>query len=222
MLTVLYNVTLNAQLALRFRIVITKQLLNQFITASSTALRFMAKFSFSCLHKLLSRSEMEKLALESTEVDMLARCLNRIDNFFGGFENLLLTLMNLACFPKNRAVFVNGGIVHILMSLAQTETGHTQMYALRTLMNMIPETSVAEVHNIKTSKSGKTKTITSKTTKIITESSAFMKFVRNFEPAGVNRDICQGIALLTMPLENPGLLVKNLFFVCSFLCKAMM
>ena len=206
-LTVLYNVSLNSELSLRFRIVMTKQLLKQFFTKSSPSLKFIAKFSFSCLHRILSRSELRQLALDKVEVNMLARCLNGIDNFFGGYENLLLTLTKLAHFPENWTLFVNGGIVHALMSLALTESGHTKVLSVRALLNMIPEASIPESHSQKEaplSKSRYEKSPTNQVTKIITGSPAFMEFVMTYEAAGICKDLCLGIKLLTTPLQNTG------------------
>ena len=207
-LTTLYNVSLNSEISLRFRIVVTKQLLKQFITKNSPFLRFIAKFSFSCLHRILSRSELNQLTLDQVEVDMLARCLNRVDKFFGGFECLLMTLSKLACFPKNWPLFANGGVVRILMSLSLRENGSTQIYAVRTLLNMIPEPVIVESHSqmVTTTSPNKTceKPLTSPATKIMVGSPDFMEFVRTHESAAACGDLFRGIELLTKPLENPG------------------
>ena len=205
-LTTLYNTTLNSELSLRFRIVVTKKLLEHFIASSSSALRFMSKFNLSCMHKILSRSELEQLVLDTFEVDMLGRCLRRVDNFFGGYECLLLTLSKLAHFPKNWTLFVDAGIVHTLISLALTETGCTKVYTIRTLLNMIPEPVITDSdHSQKVSARKYGEPLTNQVTRIIQESLTFMEFVRTFNSAGVCRDLCLGIQLLTSPIENPGL-----------------
>ena len=213
MLTSLYNVALNPKCSLQFRIVITKQLLKQFISTSALSLRFIAKFSFSCFHRILSTSEVKQLALDNIEVDMLARCLNGVDNFFGGFECLLLTVSNLASFPNNWVLFTNGGVVQILMTLALSESGPTQIYAVRALLNMIPEPLIAEPH-IQTvascSKSMYMKPLTNPATMIFTKSPTFMEFVRTYESAGVCGDLLLGIKLLTIALEKPGKYIKVL------------
>lgn len=197
-LTALYNVTLNSDYSLRFRIVIAKQLLKQFFT-SSQSLKFIAKFSFSCLHKILSRSELKQLALNGVEVAMLARCLTGVDNFFGGYENLLLTLSKLAHFPENWILFASGGIVHNLMSLALMGNEHTKMISLRTLLNMIPEPSIPDPN-----KALLKSIYTNQVTQIISESPPFMELVNSYQSTENCKDLCHGIKVLTTPLENPG------------------
>ena len=207
-LTTLYNVTLNSEYSLRFRIVIAKQLLKQFFT-SGQALKFIAKFSFSCLHRILSRSELRQLVLDKVEVDMLARCLARVDNFFGGYENLLLTLSKLAHFPDNWTLFTSGGVVQILMSVALTGSENKKVLSLRTLLNMIPEPLIPESSGQKGSQKEAflLKSIhTNQTTKMMTESPTFMELVKSHQSqaTGSCRDLCHGIKVLTTPLENPG------------------
>lgn len=141
---------------------------------------------------------------------MLARCLARVDNFFGGYENLLMTISKLAHFPENWTLFTSGCVVQILMSVALTGSEHEKVLSLKTLLNMIPEPLIPESSgkkgNQKEALSLKS-VYTNQTTKIMTESPSFMELVKSCQPSGSCRDLCHGIKVLTTPLENPGTLM---------------
>ena len=167
----------------------------------------MAKFSFGCFHKIVSRSEMKQLTLNQFEVDMLTRCLNGVDKFFGGYEHLLLTVSKLAKFANNWKSFAEAGFVQILMSLVISEKGCIQIYAAQALLNMIPEPVVAELLDKAVKLKSKCichKPLTNQATVMVTSSTTFMDFVKFYKSTGVCGDILHGIKVLTQPLENPG------------------
>lgn len=173
------------------------------MASRNPALSIIAKFCFSCFHGVLSRSEMNQLTLDKSEVDMLKKCLKGVDKFFGGFEHLLLTISKLTSFPNNWKLFTEEGFVQVLMSLALTRSGFTQIYAVKALLNMIPEPLIVESRNQSVAPIYK-KPQTNEATMMITESPTFMEFLRTHELAGVSGDLLHGIKLLTQPLENPG------------------
>ena len=141
-LSALYNVVLDSELARRFRIAITQRLFNYFITKDDVGIRCLTKFSISCMHMILSRSEFNKVCLVPVEGDMLARCLNGVDSFFGGHENLIATITNLGRNPQNCQIFVDVGIVSILKSLAVANFS-TANDVLSALLSMIPEPEIS-------------------------------------------------------------------------------
>lgn len=149
---------------------------------------------------------MKQLKLDRFEVDMLARCLNGVDKFFGGYDHLLLTVSKLTSFPNLWRLFAEGGFVQILISLALTKSGCTQVYAVKALLNMIPEAVIDESHNETVTKSACVKPLTNQATVIVTSSLKLMEFVKSYPSTvtGVCSDLLQGIKLLTQPLDNPG------------------
>ena len=140
-LSALFNVLLDSELARRFRIVITQRLFNYFLTKDDVGIRCLTKFSISCMNMILSRSEFNKICLVPVEGDMLARCLNGVDSFFSGHENLIETIANLGRNPQNCQIFMDVGIVSILKSLAVANTSNANG-VLRALFNMIPEPEI--------------------------------------------------------------------------------
>lgn len=195
-LTTLYNIVLDPDLAKRFRIAVTKKLLNYFATKSDVKIGCLAKFSWSCMHMLLSKSEMNQVCLRSVEADMLARCLKRSDPFWGGFDNLIRTVENLARIPKHWQVFLDTGIVGVLKELA-LENGLATNGALRALLNMIPEPDVTDTQQQKPELMPPTNSVTA----LLTSDLAFMELVRTSEEC-----ICKGLVLLLCPRgsQKPG------------------
>lgn len=191
---------LNANLAMRFQIIVTKKLLEPLLSTPDVGKRCILKFSLSCMHKLHSRSELNQFALDSIEVDMLARYIKGVDSFSGGQDNLLLTIENLAHIPNNWQLFANAGIVHSLASLVLSEGGFTRKHALKSLLNMIPEPQIVDTEERDLKKQAQILPFTSPASIVFMEMSALVDFIRSETKC----EICQGIHLLTSPLENPG------------------
>ena len=195
-LTAIYNVVLDSELAKRFRITMTQRLFNYFLTKDDVGIRSLTKFSISCMHMILSRSEFNKVCLVSVEADMLARCLNGVDSFFGGHENLIATVANLARNPQNCQIFLDAGIVGILKSLVVANTSESNTNGiLYALVNMIPEPEI----------SSQTDQISlplcSPVTEMLTGDPKFMELLCN-----ANEDVPKVLDLLLNPLnlEKPG------------------
>lgn len=180
MLTTLYNVALNPELAKHFRIVITKELLVFFASKKDDAeICFLAKFIRSCLYMLLSRSEMNQVCISLKEADMLAQCLEGRDPFFAGYDNLVTTIRNLALLPKNRKIFFDTGIISTLKELALKNEVNGIFYAL---LNMISE---SDAH-------GETFAHTDDAIRaLLTSDSSFMELL-----CGSNKEVCRGLNLL--------------------------
>ena len=202
----LYNVVLDPSLAMRFRIVLTKKLLKPFLSTPDVGMRCITKFSLSCMHRLQSRSELSQISLDSVEVNMLARCLNAVDTFFGGQDNLLLTIENLARIPSTWQLFVNAGIVHTLASLVLSEEGFTRKHALKALLNMIPEPNIAEgdAQGKDANKQFPKLPLTSPASNLFTRMSPLVEFINEQAGDSDYYEICKAIQLLTSSPENPG------------------
>ena len=159
-------------------------------------IRCLTKFSISCMHMILSRSEFNKVCLISVEADMLARCLNGVDSFFSGHENLIVTIANLGRNPGNCQVFVDAGIIGILKSLAVTSTSEsTTNGTLCALLNMIPEPEISsQTDNISLP-------LCNSVTETLTADAKFMQLLYNS-----NKEVSKVLCLLLKPmdLEKPG------------------
>jgi len=158
------------------------------------------------MHKLHSRSELNQIKLDSVEVSMLARCLNGVDTFFGGKDNLLLTIENLARIPSTWQLFVNAGVVHTLASLILSEEGFTRKHALKALLNMIPEPEIAEsdAKGKGVNKQVRNQPLTSPASNVFTRMSSLVDFIKGQAGDSNCYEICKAIQLLTSSLENPG------------------
>lgn len=189
-LTSLYNVALSPKLAGRFRIVITKKLLDYFLRQDDIGVRFQAKFCMGCLWLVLSKSELNQVSICSKEADMLARCLRGYDAFFGGYANLIKTIGNLALFPKNRQVFFDTGIVSTLTVVA-VNMPSVSNEIFYTLLNMI-STLDSSSDSIKA---------------LLTSDHSFMKLIRSS-----SKDVCKGLQLILSAshCENPGMSIGQL------------
>ena len=169
-------------------------------------MRCITKFSLSCMHRLQSRSELSQISLDSVEVSMLARCLNGVDTFIGGQDNLLLTIENLARIPSTWQLFVNAGVVHTLASLVLSEEGFTRKHALKALLNMIPEPNIAEgnAQGKDVNKQVPKLPLTSPASSVFTRMSPLVEFINGQAGDSDCYEICKAIQLLTSSPENPG------------------
>lgn len=192
-LTILYNVVLDPNLAKLFRIIITKKLLDFFVTKSDVKIRCLAKFSMGCMHMLLSRSEMNQVCLHSNEAEILARCLKGAESFFCGHDNLIVTIENLARIPKHWQIFLETGIVGALKVLAFKE-GVATNGILRALLNMIPE---PDVSNVQEKKPEVLMPLSNSVTAELTSDLSFMELVHIS-----SEDICKGLVLLLSPPDS--------------------
>lgn len=189
-LSTLYNVVLDSDLAKRFRITITQRLFNYFMTKDDVGIRCLTKFSMTCMHMILSRSEFNKVCLVSVEADMLARCLNGVDSFFSGRENLIATIANLGRNPQNCQIFMDVGIVSILRSLAVTDSSTTRD-VLRALLNMVPEPEISSQKDEAPSPSHNNSVM-----ELLTADPKFMELLLNS-----NEDVAKGLHLLLHPMS---------------------
>ena len=192
-LSALYNVLLNSELAKRFRIAITQRLFNYFLTKDDMGIRCLTKFSVSCMHMILSRSEFNKVCLIPVEGDMLARCLNGVDSFFGGHENLIATIANLGRNPQNCQIFMDVGVIGMLKSIAVVNAS-TARDVLSALLNMIPEPEISQ-------KIGLPLPLCSPVTEMLTADSKFMELLHN-----LSDEVPKALRLLLNPtdLETSG------------------
>ena len=191
-LTTLYNVVLDPELAKRFRIAITQRLFDYFLRKDDIGIRCLIKFSISCIHMLLSRSELSQVCIELVEANLLARCLNGVDSFFGGYDSLMTTIENLACNPKHQQIFVDCGIVSILKSTVLNRALNVDRRIFRTFLHLIPEpdTSLQQLeeefvfplHN--------------SVTEMLTSDPLFMDLLRKSD-----EDLCKGLLLLLFPSD---------------------
>ena len=153
------------------------------------------------MYMILSRSEFSKVCLVSVEADMLARCLNGVDSFFSGHENLIATIANLGRNPENCQVFLDAGIISILKSLAVTSTSEsTTNGILCALLNMIPEPEISsQTVNLSLP-------LCNSVTKTLTADSKFMELLHNS-----NEEIPKVLCLLLKPmdLEKPGNIMSS-------------
>lgn len=162
---------MNSELAKRFRIAITQRLFNYFLTKDDMEIRCLTKFSMSCMHMILSRSEFNKVCLIPVEGDMLARCLNGVDSFFGGHENLIATIANLGRNPQNCQIFMDVGIIGMLKSIAVVNAS-TARDVLSALLNMIPEPEISQKIELPLP-------LCSPVTEMLTADSKFMELLHN-------------------------------------------
>lgn len=144
-LTSLYNVLLDSKLARRFRIILTKKLLDYFIGSSDLGIRFLAIFCKSCLHVVMSQSEINELSLQPVEVGMILQCLNGVQNFFGGQKELILTITNLSKSPSVRKVFIDGGVFDTLKAQVVESDPMKSSPFLTALLNFIDEPEVFQI-----------------------------------------------------------------------------
>ena len=187
-LSTLYNVLLDSQLAKRFRITITQKLFSYLLARDDVGIRCLTKFSMSCMHVILSRSEFNTICLDSVEANMLARCLNGVDSFYSGHENLVTTIAHLARNPQNCQTFVDVGIVSILKSLAVATTSTTNG-TLRALLNMIPEHQISQKDEVLSP-------LCNSVTQLLTADPKFMELLSNS-----NDEIPKALYLLLNPLD---------------------
>lgn len=222
-LSTLYNVVLDPRLAVRFRIVITKKLLVDFLSMQDAGIRFLAKFSMSCLHAVLSAKERSSLILDESEVSMIARCLNGVDKFFGGQQALLVTVDNLARCPENWELFADAGVVHTLVGVALIEEGSLQLCALSTILNMLPEEDIPDGGDWN-NKSGRGKKLLTlepvdgRVAKLIVAMPAFVTMINNCLPEDECFDICHVIRILTRQTDCPGLFLRLYGFKHHLVC----
>ena len=196
-MSALYNVFLDSELARRFRIIIIQRLFNYFINKDDLGIHCLTKFCISCMYMILSRSEFSKVCLVSVETDMLARCLNGVDPFFGGHENLIATIANLGRNPGNCQVFLDAGIISTLKSLAVTSTSEsTTNGILHALLNMIPEPEISLQQTV-----NKSLPLCNSVTETLTEDPKFMKLLHDS-----NEEVSKVLRLLLKPgnLEKLG------------------
>lgn len=209
-LSALYNVLLDSELAKRFRITITQKLFDCLVTKDDVGIRLLTKFSISCMHMILSRSEFNKVCLISIEADMLARCLNGVDSFFGGYENLIATIANLGRNPQNCQIFMDVGIIGILKSLAVTSTSESTVNgALCALLNMIPEPEISQTDKLSSP-------LCNSVTKMLTGDPKFMELLHNS-----NEEVPKALHLLLNPLdlEKSGNYYSTTCHFATFTCK---
>ena len=155
------------------------------------------------MYMILSRSEFSKVCLVSVEADMLARCLNGVDSFFSGQENLITTIANLGRNPGNCQVFLDAGIISMLKTLAITSTSEsTTNGILRALLNMIPEPEISSQQTV-----NKSLPLCNSVTETLTADSRFMELLHNS-----NEEVPKVLCLLLKPmdLEMPGKLLVQL------------
>ncbi len=200
-LTALYNVALNPQLAKRFRIVITKQLLNYFLRKNDIGICCITKCFRSCLYMLLSKLEVSQVCICSKEAVMLAQCLEGRGSFFGGYDSLVKTIENLALVPKNRQVFFDTGIISILKDAALNKDLVHAIGILNALLNVVSDPDELERHGeVFLSYSDSIKAL-------LTSDDSFMELIHSS-----NEEVCKGLALLLSPShsEKPGMSVMLL------------
>ena len=210
-LSSLYNVILNPKNAVHFRMAITKKLLNYFLASEDDGVRYLAKFSFSCLQMLLSQSERNalNLVLSQVELSMLGQCLRGIDKFFAGQINLLITITNLArCCSTNCELFASSGIVSSIVKIALGDDGESRKYALLALLHMIPSFDIPDgdlhvtTHDLKHKM--KMNSFDSPVVKIIKTTPALMTLVSSPPTKDDLFEICSAIHILISHKENPG------------------
>lgn len=191
-LTILYNVILDPELAKRFRIVITQRLFDYFVRNDDIGIRCLIKFSISYIHMLLSKSEVIQVCIDVVEANLLAKCLNGVDSFFGGYDSLMLTIENLARNPKHQQIFVDCGIVSILKSLVLNHGLNVDRRIFHVLLHLIPEpnTSLQQVEEEIIFP------ICNSVTKMLTSDPLFMDILRKSD-----EDLCKGLLLLLCPFD---------------------
>lgn len=197
-LTTFYNVALNPELAKQFRIAITKELLDFFMSkADDAGSCILAKFVRSCLYMLLSRSEMNQVSVTSKEAHMLALCLKGRDPFFGGYDNLITTVGNLALVPKNRKIFLDADIIGILKELALQNASPAPNGIFYAFLNMISSSDTQSEEFAHTDSAIRA---------LLVSDSSFMMLL-----CGSKEEICRGLNLLLCPSdpEKTGVYMRN-------------
>ena len=209
-LSALYNVVLNPSLACRFRIIITKNLLTNFLSSRDAGIRFLAKFSVSCLHPILAATERDLLTLDAGEMTMITRCLNGVDNFFGGRHALLVTVGNLTHCHGNQELFISVGVVHTLVGLALNEEGSLKLHSLSAILSMLPEKAIpdGDWKDDRTDKKNllSLEPVDSCVTRLITSMPTFVTMISNCPSKDKCFHVSSGINILTRPAHLPGLL----------------
>ena len=197
MLTIFYNVALNPDLAKQFRIAITKELLDFFISKKDDAGScFLAKFVRSCLYMLLSRSEISQVSISSKEADMLAQCLEGHAPFFAGYDYLITTIGNLALVPRNRKIFLDAGIISILKEIALQNESPVPNGIFYALLNMISDSDASDIHSEEFLHAD------GAIRDLFTSDSSFMELL-----CSSNKEVCRGLTLLLCPSDTkkPGM-----------------
>ena len=212
-LTSFYNIVLIPDLAKRFRISITKKLLSCYLSNDDIGIRCLAKFNMSCMHMLLSQSEISQVSIGSDEAEMMANCLKGIDSFFGGHRSLVTTIENLSRSPNNWQVFVDVGIVQSLVESALTETGSLRDCALSALLNMIPEPEIDSLKQQPFKKVIQGDTLSSSATSQLKTIPGFMELINTLSVTE-----CKAINLLLSPLKQTSMrYLLNLQIIILFL-----
>lgn len=203
-LTTLYNVVLDPELAKRFRIAITQRIFDYFLKNNDIEIRCLVKFSTSCIHMILSRSELSQVCIDQVEADLLARCLNGVDTFFGGYDSLITTIENLARNPKHWQLFVDSGIVSILKSMVLNRGPNVDKRIFQTFLHLIPEpdTSLQQL------KEEFVFPLCNSVTKILLSDPLFMELLRKSD-----EELCKGLLLLlsSFDVATSGILMAILF-----------
>ena len=191
MLSGLYNVSLKPELAKRFRIVMTQRLLGYFLGRNDIGICILTKFIRSCLYMLLSKSELNQVCISSREADMLAKCLEGHDAFFGGYDSLLKTIGNLALVPKNRQVFFDTGMISMLKDVALSKPLVSEVF--NSLLNLIPAADESSGRD-------KAPPYEGDSVKVLLKSDhSFMKLIHSS-----SKEVCKGLKLLLCPPQKPG------------------
>ena len=175
--------------------------------------RCLAKFSMSCMHMLLSKSEISQISIDSDEAEMMAKYLKGIDPFFGDHGNLVTTIENLSHSPNNWQVFVDVGIVHSLIELALSETGSSRDCVLGALLNMIPEPEIDSLKQQPFKKVFQVDNLSSPATLLLKTMPGFMKLINTLSVTE-----CKAIHLLLSPLKETSMrYLLNLQIIILFL-----
>lgn len=185
------------------------------MSSEDVGTRCLAKFNMSCMHMLLSKSEISQVSIGSDEAEMMAKCLKGIDPFFGGHGNLVTTIENLSYSPNNWQVFVDVGIVNSLVELALTETGSSRHCALSSLLNMIPEPEIDSLKQQPFKKIMQVETLSSPATSLLKTMPGFMELINTLSVTE-----CKAIHLLLSPLKKTSmrylLNLQIIIYFCHF------
>ena len=161
-------------------------------------IKLLAKFTLSCLHCVSSRTEICQVTFNESEINMLHRCLNGIDPFFGGPDNLIATIDSLTCNPKVWKVFMATGTVSTLKGLVLSQPSMHFDQLLNCFLNMIPEPelfneddTLAEHNSLK---------LKNCVTEFLISDQSFMNLLQGY----ATKTICKGLAVL-LPCPDTGL-----------------
>ena len=147
---------------------------------------------------LLSQSELNQMCICSDEAVKLAQCLKG-HSFFGGYDNLVKTIGNLALVPKNRQVLFDCGIISMLKESALKDA-QSRNGIFNTLLNMFPDLK------------GHSKAFSDSMKYLLTSDHAFIELIRTS-----NEEVCKGLDLLLSPYsDEPGM---NLQVASACVCQ---